>query len=102
MPFCHLIQYCRSNTAVDIARILKISTSPAGIKYKIGIEVPKGIKNAIDLDKNLGNQLWKEAIKTELKQFTDYQTFIVLASGRRFQQVIRKFLTIWFLMSNMI
>jgi hypothetical protein len=51
MPFCHLTQYCRSNTAVDIARILKVSTSPAGIKYKFGIQVPKGIKNEIYLDK---------------------------------------------------
>jgi hypothetical protein len=81
MPFCHLTQYCRSNMAVDIAKILKVSTSPAGIKYKFGIQVPKGIKNAIDLDKNNGNQLWQEAIKTELKQLTDYQTFIVLDSG---------------------
>jgi hypothetical protein len=81
MPFCHLIQYCRSNTAVDIARILKASTSPVGIKYKFGIQVPKRIKNAIDLDKKNGNQLWQEAIKTELKQITDYQTFIVLDSG---------------------
>jgi hypothetical protein len=66
--------------AVDIARILKISTSPAGIKYKFGIQVPKGIKNAIDLDKKNGNQLWQEAIKTELKQLTDYQTFMILDS----------------------
>jgi hypothetical protein len=58
MPFFHLTQYCRSNMAADIARILKVSTSPAGIKYKFGIQVPKGIKNAIDLDKNNGNQLW--------------------------------------------
>jgi hypothetical protein len=42
---------------------------------------PKGIKNAIDLDKKNGNQLWQEAIKTELKQLTDYHTFIVLDSG---------------------
>jgi hypothetical protein len=67
--------------AVDIARVLKVSTSPAGIKYKFGIQVPKGIKTAIDLDKKNGNQLWQEAIKTELKQITDYQTFIVLHSG---------------------
>jgi hypothetical protein len=79
VPFCHLTQYCRSNTAVDIARMLKVSTSSAGIKF--GIQVPKGIKNAIDLDKNNGNQLWQEAIKTYLKQLTDYQTFIVLDSG---------------------
>jgi hypothetical protein len=52
MHFCHLIQYCRLNTAVDIARILKVSTSPANIKYKFGIQVTKGIMNAIDLDKN--------------------------------------------------
>jgi hypothetical protein len=57
IPFCHLTQYFRSNTAVDIARILKVSTSPAGIKYKFGIQVPKGIKNAINLDKKNGNQL---------------------------------------------
>jgi hypothetical protein len=81
MPFCHLTQYLRSNTAVDIARILKASTSLAGIKYKFGIQVPRGIKNAIDLDKKNENHLWQEAIKTELKQLTDYQTFLVLDSG---------------------
>jgi hypothetical protein len=32
MPFCRLTQYCRSNTTVDFPRILKVSTSPAGIK----------------------------------------------------------------------
>jgi hypothetical protein len=73
--------YCRSNTAVNIARILKVSTSPAGIKYKFGTQVLKGIKNTIDLDKKNGNQLSQEAIKTEIKQLTDHQTFIVLDSG---------------------
>jgi hypothetical protein len=81
MPFCQFTQYCRSNTAAHIARISKFSTSPAGIKYKFGIQVPKGIKNAIDLDKKNGNHLWQEAIKTELKQLPNYQTFIVLDSG---------------------
>jgi hypothetical protein len=71
IPFCHLIQYCRSNTAVDISGILKVSTIPAGIKYKFDFQVPKGIKNAIYLDKKNGNQLWQETIKTELNQHTD-------------------------------
>jgi hypothetical protein len=75
MPFCHLTQYCRSNTAVHIARILEISTSPAVIKYKFGIKVPKEIKSAIDLDKKNRNQSWQESITTKLKQLTDYQTF---------------------------
>jgi hypothetical protein len=81
IPFCHLTQYCRLNTAVDIARIQKFSTSSAGIKYKFSIQVSKVIKNAIDLDKKNGNQLWQEAIKTELKQLKDYQIFIVLDLG---------------------
>jgi hypothetical protein len=87
--------------AVDIARILKVSTSPAGIKSKFGIQVPKGIKNAIDIDKKNGNKLWKEpiktelklwqeAIKTELKQLTDHQTFIVLDSGEDIQTGYQK------------
>jgi hypothetical protein len=80
MPFCHLTQYCRSNTAVDIARILNISTSPAAIKYNFGIQVTKEIRNSIHLDKKDGRQIWKEAINTELKQLTDYQTFKVLDS----------------------
>jgi hypothetical protein len=81
VSFCHLTQYCRPNTAVDIARKLKVSTIPAGIKYKFGIQVPKGIKNSIDLDKKNENHLWQEAIKKELKKITDYQTFIVTDSG---------------------
>jgi hypothetical protein len=32
IPFCHLTQYCKSITAIDIARILQISTNPAIIK----------------------------------------------------------------------
>jgi hypothetical protein len=53
MPFCYLTQCCSSNMAVDIARILKVSTSPAGIKYKFGIQFPKGINHAIELDKKV-------------------------------------------------
>jgi hypothetical protein len=99
MPFCHLNQYCRSNTAT---RILKVSTSPAGIKYKFGIQLPKGIKNAIDLDKKNRNQLWQEAINTELNQLTEYKRFIALYSGEDIPTGYQKILTIWFLMLNML
>jgi hypothetical protein len=47
MHFCHLTQYCRSKMAVEIARILKVSTSPADIKYRFGIQLHKRIKNKI-------------------------------------------------------
>jgi 5-methylcytosine-specific restriction endonuclease McrBC GTP-binding regulatory subunit McrB len=33
---------------------------------------PKGIKNAINLEKKNGNNLWEEIIKTELKHLTYY------------------------------
>jgi hypothetical protein len=81
MHFCHLAQYCRSNTAVHIARMYKVSTSPAGIKYKFGILFPKGIKNSNELDKKNENHLWEGSIKIELEQLTEYQRFIVLDSG---------------------
>jgi Reverse transcriptase (RNA-dependent DNA polymerase) len=53
----------------------------SNIKYKFGIQVPKGTKNTINLDEKYGNNLWEEAIQTELKQLTDYQTFIILNSA---------------------
>jgi hypothetical protein len=59
MSFCHLTQYCRSNTAVAIAGIVKVSACPAGIKYKFGIQVSKGINNAIELYKKIRNNLWQ-------------------------------------------
>jgi hypothetical protein len=66
---------------MEITKIHKASTGTTSIKYKFGIQVPKGIKNAINLDRKNGNNLWQESIKTELKQLTDYETFIVLDSG---------------------
>jgi hypothetical protein len=80
MPFYQLTHYCRSNTAVGIARILKDLLCSAEVNYKFGIQVPNGIKNAIDLDKKNGNQLWQVAIRTELKQL----------QGRIFRQAIKK------------
>jgi hypothetical protein len=62
MPFCHLTQYFRSNMAVEIARMHKVSASPVGIKYKFGIQFPIGIKNAIKLDKKNGSRLNKKPI----------------------------------------
>jgi hypothetical protein len=81
MPFCNRIRYCKTKTSMEITRVHKASTSPTGIKYKFGIQVPKGIKKAINLDKKNGNNLWEEAIQTKLKQITYYETFIVFGSG---------------------
>jgi hypothetical protein len=101
MPFCYFTQYCKSNTTVDIARIHKVSTSPACIKYKFGVQVPKGIKNAIDLDMNNNNQSWQEAINTEPNQLIDYRTFLVLDSEDNIPKSYQKIPYRMVLMSNM-
>jgi len=46
-----------------------------GTKYKFGVEVPRSIRHAMELDKKNGNKLWEEAILKELTQLDDYETF---------------------------
>jgi hypothetical protein len=44
-------------------------------KYKFGVQVPKSIKHALQLDRINGNGLWREAIQKEMSQLSDYKTF---------------------------
>jgi hypothetical protein len=44
-------------------------------KYKFGIEVPRSVKHALELDHCNGNTLWQDAIDKELRQINEYQTF---------------------------
>jgi hypothetical protein len=59
----HLTKYYRSNTSVNIARIQKVSIRPAVIKYKFGIQVPKGINNAIESDKRMEIDYGKKLLR---------------------------------------
>jgi hypothetical protein len=87
-PFCHLIPYCKVKPPMNIAKIHNVSSSSTTVKPKFGTQVPKGIKNAMNLDKN---DLWQEAIETELKQLTDYEASIALDSGEDIPKGSRKF-----------
>ena len=51
------------------------TTKSFGPKYKFGVQVPRSVKHALDLDKKNGNNLWKEAILKELKQLDDFKVF---------------------------
>ena len=51
------------------------TTKSFGPKYKFGIQVPRSVKHALELDKRNGNDLWKEAILKELKQLDDFKVF---------------------------
>jgi hypothetical protein len=62
MPFCYLTQYCRPNTAVHIARIHKVSASPSGIKYKLGIKIFKGTKNVRRIETSYGKKLLRQSL----------------------------------------
>jgi hypothetical protein len=70
--------YFKAKPSLNISKAYNVSTNPTTVRYKFGIQVPKGIRNAICLHKRNKNNLWKEAIETELKQLTGYETFIVL------------------------
>jgi hypothetical protein len=73
--------YCKATPSLKMSKAYICSTGSTTFNYKFGIQVPEGIKNAISLDKKNKNNLWQEAIETELKQLTDYETFIILDSG---------------------
>ena len=48
----------------------------SGPLYKFGVEVPRNIGHAYQLDKDNGNTNWANAIKLELENLQGYETFI--------------------------
>jgi hypothetical protein len=67
---------------MEITWVHKALTSPTGIKYEFGI---RRNQEGYPFRKGNGNNLWEEAIKTELEQLSDYKTFIVFDSRRKYQ-----------------
>ncbi len=51
--------------------------------HKFGIEVPKNVKEALDLDCKNGNTLWADAIAKEMKEVCI--TFNILPDGHSAQ-----------------
>jgi hypothetical protein len=62
-------QFIRMLKQANAAKIGK------GPMMKFGIEVPKHFNDALRLDRVNGNNLWEEAIKTELEQINSCNTF---------------------------
>ena len=52
-----------------------------GPKYKFGVEIPRSVKHALELDAKNGNNLWFEAIIKELNQLDDFKTFRLRKPG---------------------
>ena len=55
------------------AKLRSFRTTP---RYKYGFEVPRSYKHALELDARNGNTKWQDAIKLELAQIQEYNTFI--------------------------
>jgi hypothetical protein len=64
-PFCYFISYCKAIPSCNVSKAYNVSNSPTTVKYKFGIQVPRGIRNAMSLDKKNQNNLWQQAIQTE-------------------------------------
>ena len=52
-----------------------------GPKYKFGVEIPRSVKHALELDRWNGNNLWKEALLKELAQLDEFQVFRPVKPG---------------------
>ncbi|GKY94554.1 hypothetical protein MPSEU_000421100 [Mayamaea pseudoterrestris] len=53
-----------------------------GVRYKFGVRLPRNYKDAKALDEINGNTLWTDAIRTELNQINDYDTFADQGVGK--------------------
>ena len=51
--------------------------------YQFGVEVPRSIKHAYELDEKSGTTFWQDAINKELQQLMDYKTFRDMGRGSR-------------------
>ena len=65
---------------IRISKQMKLSILK-GPRFRFGIQVPRNIKEAMELDKINGNTAWQDALEKEIGQLFDYNTFKVLKKG---------------------
>eukprot|EP00979_Chaetoceros_neogracilis_P009185 scaffold2090_cov151-Chaetoceros_neogracile.AAC.2 len=68
---------------IRLARRMFRSAKMQNDVFKFGFQVPRGVSQALALDKANGNNLWKEALEKEIGQLLDYKTFQILPRGER-------------------
>ena len=51
-------------------------------KYKYGVEVPKDVKHALELDRKNGNTFWRDAIAKEMGSLEALKVFEILDRGK--------------------
>jgi len=69
---------------VKFARMLKAAQTKSqrhGKRFQFGVQVPRNHREAMELDTANGNTMWADAIKTEMDQLHEYDTFQDKGSG---------------------
>jgi hypothetical protein len=49
--------------------------------FKFGVEIPRSVEHALELDCIHHSSKWQDAMNAEIGQHADYDTFIVLDEG---------------------
>ena len=80
----------RQKKFVRMANQAKLFAYRLKITYKFGVRIPQNHKEAMELDKANGNELWKNAEKLELAQIDDYEVFEDLGRGAKAPEGYRK------------
>ena len=71
-------EYPHSRQISSVLRAIAAKRGDHAPKFKFGVQVPTSPRNALELDRQNKDTLWKESMDKELKQINDYKTFIIL------------------------
>jgi hypothetical protein len=69
------VQRLFKNKARMKRTIHKIKSTPSGPRYQFGTQVPRNVKEALELDKRNGNNKWRDAMQEEIDSLNAYNTF---------------------------
>ena len=73
-PYFHWVSALSTSKSESLIKAFNARMSKAP-KYKFGVQLPHSPKHALLLDRLNGNNLWGDAMQTEMNQLEDYQTF---------------------------
>ena len=62
-PFFFLAKYCTGDATSNLVRAFKAKVKPGGPKFKFGVQVPMGVKQAVYIDKKNENTKWQDTIR---------------------------------------
>ena len=85
----------REKTLQRMMNAAKRKSVRTGPIYKFGVQVPRNVKQAMQLDEQNGNTLWMDAMKLEISQLQNFQTFKSLGFGARTPAGFQKTILHW-------